>query len=119
MVPYNNIEMRIAFKKDWIQKMGNPGNMSLIKVSGDSMEPTLMSGDLVLIDHNRNYISGQDGIYAITMNGAIMIKRIQIVDPSKILRIISDNDRYDPLDLPVDQVKINGKVIWFERDLER
>ncbi len=35
------------------------------------------------------------------------------------LRIISDNKQYEPIEATPDQVRINGKVIWFGRDLER
>lgn len=113
------IEMKIAFRQGWIQRRGDPKNMSLIRVSGDSMEPTLISGDLVLVDHNRNYIDPQGGIYAIIIDDTIMIKRVQILFPSKKIRIISDNNRYNPVDVEMDSVRIYGKVIWFGREIDR
>jgi phage repressor protein C with HTH and peptisase S24 domain len=119
LIPDNTIEMRIAFRREWIQRKGDPHNMSLIRVSGDSMDPTLVSGDLVLIDHNRNVLDPQGGIYAISMDSIIMIKRVQLIYNLNRVRIISDNARYDPLDADPAQVKINGKVIWFGREIER
>jgi phage repressor protein C with HTH and peptisase S24 domain len=71
------VDIKIAFRRDWIKKKGSPGNMSLIKVSGDSMQSTLLSGDIVLVDHGHNYIDPQGGIYAIAVDGEIMIKRVQ------------------------------------------
>ncbi|OPY91441.1 MAG: HTH-type transcriptional regulator PrtR [Syntrophaceae bacterium PtaU1.Bin231] len=118
LVPDNTVEMKIAFRKAWIQRRGDPANMTLIKVSGDSMEPTLLSGDLVLIDRSRNYLDPQGGIYAIALDDAIMIKRL-LADPSRKIRIISDNRNYPAIEADPDQVKINGKVIWFGRELER
>ncbi len=73
--------------------------MSLIRVSVDSMEPTLMSGDLVLVDHNRTTIDLQGGIYAISMDDTIMIKRLQIKYPLSTIRIISDNSWYETKEL--------------------
>ncbi len=93
--------------------------MSLIKVSGDSMEPTLLSGDLVLVDHSRTTIAPQGGIYAIAIDHEIMIKRVQFLLPQRKLKIISDNKQYEPMETDSDQVRINGKVIWYGRDLER
>jgi len=116
--PYNHVEMRIAFRKDWLQKKGNPKNMNLIRVDGDSMEPTLMSSDLVLVDHGRNFIGPQGGIYAITLDSMIMIKRLQVMPLVNKVSIISDNDRYRSIDADIAQVKVNGKVIWFGRNLE-
>lgn len=119
LIPDDIVEMKVAFKKDWIQKKGDSQHMSLIRVQGDSMEPTLVSGDLVLIDHSRNYVDSRGGIYAIAIEGEIAVKRIQVLLPSRRLKIISDNNRYDPMELESDQVIINGKVIWFSRELER
>lgn len=119
LAPETTVELKIAFRKDWIQRHGDPKNMSLIRVSGDSMEPTLWSGDMVLVDHSRNYISPQGGIYAIAIDDGIMIKRLQVIYPLKKIRIISDNPKYEPLEADPDQIKINGKIIWFSREIER
>jgi phage repressor protein C with HTH and peptisase S24 domain len=119
LIPDTSIELRLAFRRDWIKRHGDPGNMSLIRVSGDSMEPTLYSGDIVLVDHNRNYIDPQGGIYAIAMDDIIMIKRLQMIYPAMKIRVISDNPRYETFELEPDRVVINGKVIWFGREIER
>ena len=119
LVPDNTIEMRIAFRRDWIQRKGSPKNMSLIRVAGDSMEPTLQSGDVVLIDHSRDYVDPHGGIYAIVMEDEIVLKRLQVLYPTRKIKVISDNSRYQPSEIEPDQIKINGKVIWFGRELER
>jgi len=79
LVPDNTIETRIAFRKNWIQRKGSLQNMSLIRVIGDSMEPTLVSGDLILIDRGRNYVDPHGGIYAIVENDEIAVKRLQLL----------------------------------------
>jgi len=116
-VPDNVIEMRVAFRKEWIARKGSAKDMVLIKVSGDSMDPTLLSGDLVLIDRGRKYFEPQGGIYAIALDDTIMIKRVQLIGDR--VKIISDNKMYEPFEVRADQIKINGKVIWFARELER
>jgi len=119
LIPDTSIELRLAFRRDWIQRHGDPRNMSLIRVSGDSMEPTLYSGDIVLVDHNRNYIDPQGGIYAIAMDDIIMIKRLQMIYPSKKIRVISDNPKYETFEIDPENIIINGKVIWFAREIEK
>jgi phage repressor protein C with HTH and peptisase S24 domain len=119
LIPDNAIEMRIAFRRDWIQRKGSSQNMSLIRVAGDSMEPTLQSGDVVLIDHGRNYVDPHGGIYAIVMDDEIVLKRLQIIYPTRKIKVISDNLRYEPSEIEPDQIKINGKVIWCGREIER
>ncbi len=121
LVPDNTVEIRIAFRADWIRRHGDPRKMSLIRVSGDSMEPTLYSGDLVLVDHDRNYLDPAGGLYAITMRDEdlIMVKRLQLLWNQKKVKIISDNQRYEPLIVKPEEIIINGKVIWFCREIER
>ena len=118
LAPDDDIDVQLAFRKAWIKKKGSPGNMSLIKVAGDSMEPTLLSGDLVLVDHSRNSIASQGGIYAIAVEDEIMIKRVQPAFPDKVL-VISDNKQYSPYEIAADKIRVNGKVIWYARDMER
>lgn len=115
--PENSIELKVAFRKEWIARKGNAKNMVLIKVSGDSMVPTLLNGDLVLVDRGRNYLEPQGGIYAIALDDVIMIKRVQPTGDR--VKVVSDNKMYEPFEVRADQVKINGKVIWFARELER
>ncbi len=65
------------------------------------------------------YVDPQGGIYAIAMDNIIMIKRLQAIYPAKKIRIISDSPKYEPLEAEPEQVIINGKVIWFGREIER
>jgi phage repressor protein C with HTH and peptisase S24 domain len=104
----------MCFRKEWINKKGDPKNMSLIMVSGDSMQPTLSNGDVVLIDHSRNYIHDY-GIYAICVDDSILIKRLQPFGNK--VQIISDNSKYPPLVLDAADVVINGKALWYAHDL--
>jgi phage repressor protein C with HTH and peptisase S24 domain len=119
LAPDNTIEITVGFRKEWIARKGDPRQMSLIRVSGDSMEPTLYSGDLVLIDHNRKHVDPQGGIYAITVGEDIMLKRLHLFYPLEKVKIISDNTRYEVIEASMDQITINGKVIWYARELER
>ena len=116
-VPENVVDVKVAFRKDWIRRKGNPRNMVLIKVEGDSMEPSLLSGDLVLVDRNRKYVDPQGGIYALALDDIIMVKRVQML--ADRVRIISDNLKYEAFEVPVERLKVNGKVIWFARELGR
>lgn len=83
------------------------------------MEPTLKSGDVVLIDRNQNEIDPHGGIYALLMEGEIMIKRLQVLYPSKKIKIISDNSRYESNEMDLGNLQICGKVIWVGHELDR
>lgn len=119
LMPDDSADIECAFRKDWIKRRGcKSEKMSLIKVSGDSMAPTLLSGDLVLVDHSRTTIAPNGGVYALSIDHEIMIKRIQVLFPQSKLRILSDNPHYDTIEADPDEVTINGKVIWFGRNME-
>jgi len=119
LIPDNTIQVQLAFRQDWIKRYGEPKRMSLIRVSGDSMEPTLYSGDIVLVDHNRNYIDPQGGIYAIVIDDMVMIKRLQPDHLSKKILVISDNNKYRAIEANPDELFIQGRIIWFGREIER
>ncbi len=120
LVPDERPEIALAFRRDWISRKGDPRNMSVIRVKGDSMSPTLQEGDVILVNHNIKSVTPDGGIFAITDGGQISVKRIAVNVAGGMLYIISDNkELYSPYPADPAQVIINGKVIWYGRDLER
>ena len=107
----------LLFEKEFIytQLQIHPANLICITMAGDSMQPTLKSGGIVMIDISR-YYSGE-GIYLIRHAKELKIKRLQKTSSDKML-IISDNKiNYTTveIDLPSinpDEFSIVGKYIW-------
>lgn len=90
-VPDNDeIKEYIAVPKE-LQKYGS--KFAASRVKGDSMEPTLFSGDIIICDMNG--YDGDDGIYTIIYKGKGFVKRLQRT--SDVVKIISDNKFYDPM----------------------
>ncbi|MDX9820837.1 MAG: hypothetical protein RBT20_02790 [Syntrophales bacterium] len=48
-----------------------------------------------------------------------MIKRVQRLPAVNKIKIISNNSKYELHEADADKVKVNGKVIWFAREIER
>ncbi len=69
------------------------GHLAATYVRGDSMEPTLFSGDTIICD-NLGY-DGKDGIYIIHYKGMGFVKRLQKTKDG--IKIISDNPIYEPM----------------------
>ena len=87
-----------------------------IEVSGDSMSPTLTSGDQVLIDkHDRNPATG--GIFALHDSDTLVVKRVEKIPASEpvMLRLISDNPNHSKYDVIADDTNIIGRVVWYSR----
>jgi phage repressor protein C with HTH and peptisase S24 domain len=82
-------------------------NLAALYVDGDSMEPTLSRGDLIVCD---SCGWDGDGIYAIQVDGCGYVKRLSR-QPGKIV-VISDNPKYNQWDEPSDSeaLRIIGRV---------
>ena len=82
-------------------------SLASMYVSGDSMEPTIFSGDLIICDTN-----GWDGegVYVLQLNGDGFIKRVSKTSTSWV--IISDNPKYPVREerLESECIRIIGKV---------
>ncbi|CQR45120.1 putative phage repressor [Thiomonas sp. CB3] len=87
-------------------------SLALVTVAGDSMEPTIRDGDIVVIDRSARIID-RDGVYLFTFGDETFIKRIQRMP--KALSVISDNELYKPWEIkPTEamQLHVHGRVLW-------
>ena len=94
----------IAVPKE-LKRYGN--KLAAIYVNGDSMEPTLQRGDLLVCD---SCGWDGDGIYALRMDGCGYVKRLAR-KPGKLV-VISDNPKYETWEEPTESeaVSIIGRV---------
>jgi len=105
----------IAFSESFLKQTLRraPQNLALLTASGDSMDPTIRDGDLLLVDTSARSIEGSR-IYVLAIGGALMVKRIQLrLDGSVVVK--SDNAVYEPEVLAADQtstLNILGQVVW-------
>jgi phage repressor protein C with HTH and peptisase S24 domain len=88
-------------------------NSLIMAVIGDSMAPTLFSGDRVIVDLHQAAF-GADGIYVFhDGDGAPRVKRLAKVlfsDPPQV-EIISDNPLHPPQTAHLAEVMIFGRVV--------
>lgn len=106
----------LAFKEDWVHKeLGtNPKNLLLVHSLGDSMEPTIRSGDLLLVDRSKSQVKGE-GIYLINLDDGLMVKRVEwLLDGSVVIRgdntLVSREQILPSKDL--EKLHILGRVVW-------
>ena len=115
--PDNDVDFRLAFRNDWLEQFGGAKQLFVVKVEGDSMEPSLLEGDNVLINKNINAIGAGGGIFAINWNKMTLVKRLQMNPQKNEIIIKSDNANYDSITVKPDEIEIEGKVIWYGREL--
>jgi phage repressor protein C with HTH and peptisase S24 domain len=108
----------IRFDEGWVRRVlrRNPSDLAIIEAFGDSMEPTIRDGDVLMLDTAiADLVSGR--IYVVELAGELLVKRIQRRLNGALL-VLSDNDRYPPEELSPTEaapLRIVGEVVWHAR----
>ena len=105
---------RIAFRLDWLQReLRLPvGGLVVVRARGDSMEPTIDEGDILLVDSCQERLT-DGGIFVILRGDELVVKRIQNTADGFLL--VSDNGRYQPEKIPATEdegPRVIGRVVW-------
>lgn len=108
----------LVFKRDWLRKMNaRPENLFVMYAHGDSMEPYIFEGDVVLFDTSQTEPRDKQ-VYVIRRpDGGNSIKRlIQQLSGAWVIRSDSPDKTANP-DEPVSGSSIHsmpilGRVIW-------
>ncbi|WP_049641791.1 XRE family transcriptional regulator [Candidatus Rhodobacter oscarellae] len=103
-----------AFNRSWLTRRKlAPDNLAVISVRGDSMEPKLSDGDLILVDQAQVEIA--DGItYVIRLGNDLLVKYVQRISPDAV-SLLSENNRYPPREISLatigEDTAIIGRVV--------
>ena len=109
----------MAFDAHWLRHLGvRPQRVSIIRVDGESMAPTLSDGDDIMVDHDDDATRLRDGVYVLRLDGVLMVKRIAMGPLRGRFSVVSDNLHYpDWADIDPLLVDIVGRVVWTGRRL--
>lgn len=98
------------FSRRWLREQGlEPALLSSIRVLGDSMDPMLRDGDEILVDRTPRPF--REGVHVVRLGEALHVKLLQAVPPDR-LRLISKNAAYEPVEVPMADVDVVGRVVW-------
>lgn len=114
-----SVERRYAFRSDFLTRKGQPSQMVLMRVDGDSMEPQIFNNDVVLIDQSQT-TPRAGGLFAVGVEDVVYIKMVDTL-PGKII-LKSYNEAYAPLEIDArgdlaDGIRIIGRAVWIGREL--
>lgn len=111
------VEGALAFDLKWLRNLGaDPRALSIIRVEGDSMAPTLGDGDDILVDGGDTAARLRDGIYVLRLDDMLMVKRVARAPGVGRIAVTSDNPHYPSYpDLAADAVQLVGRVVWTGR----
>jgi phage repressor protein C with HTH and peptisase S24 domain len=108
------------FRQSWIRHKlkASPAQLRIMHVEGDSMAPTLLGGDAVLVDMTRQ-LPNPPGIFVLDDGMGLVAKRLEHIpnsDPPAV-RVISDNKLYPEYERTADEIRIIGRIRWFAREI--
>ncbi len=119
----NTIGVDVGEENQYFHIPGLEGELVAFNINGDSMNPTIGNGDLVICAglSSQNDILDNE-IYAIVTNESVRVKRLQRIYNNygqwTHLKLISDNYiDYDPVTIKLDQVRKVYRVVRRLTDL--
>jgi hypothetical protein len=107
-----------AFDDRWLKALtsSQPAQLSIVRVEGDSMAPTLNAGDDILVDLGDSTERLRDGIYVLRIDEALVVKRLALNPVGRRVTVQSDNPAYpDWPDCGLKNIHSIGRVIWSGR----
>ena len=110
-----------AFDVRWLKALTQTpaGKLSIIRVEGDSMAPTLNAGDDILVDLGDAAERLRDGIYVLRVDDALVVKRLALNPVGRRVTVQSDNPAYpDWPDCDLSEIHCIGRVIWAGRKVD-
>lgn len=113
-VDYAPIKDRIPFTDDFLlRRLGrtNADGLICVYARGDSMEPTIRNGDIIMVDMKQKALTS--AIFAVTSEYGFWVKRL---NPGvEGIEVVSDNPSYKPMNIRHDLMEpfeILGRVVW-------
>jgi hypothetical protein len=107
-----------GFDERWLKALTatSPAKLSIVRVEGDSMAPTLSAGDDILVDLGDAADRVRDGIYVLRIDDTVVVKRIALHPMGGTVTVQSDNPAYpDWPDFNFEKINCIGRVIWAGR----
>ena len=105
----------VPFREDWLRRHGLIAeHCRVIEVAGDSMEPTIENGAVILVDFQRT-TRRRDTVFAVRTEDGPVVKRLRRHDEGGWW-LDSDNEAYQPVPWPT-EAAVLGQVMWTGRTL--
>jgi phage repressor protein C with HTH and peptisase S24 domain len=109
-------QRKVPFSRAWLRSLthSSPEKLAVAEGEGDSMTPTILDRDLVIIDRGEKRFNKQDRIWAFNYGQFGMIKRVRSL-PTGEFQIISDNPAVAPFNATEDEIYFVGRVVGIVR----
>ena len=122
-MPFDIAQLRasaplVPFPRAWLEPMASDGLDQLIalRAQGDAMMPTLLEGDLALVDLAQAQLVDQDRLFCLAFGDLVMLRRVRR-QADGTLRLRADNPRIETIDCISGDCDLIGRVIWVGRQI--
>jgi phage repressor protein C with HTH and peptisase S24 domain len=110
----------LAFREDWLRRRGiNPSATHVLSAKGDSMEPTIRDGDILLVDTSIDRVM-DNAIYVVVFAGRTLVKRLQLRRDGSVLIRSDNSEAFSDEVVPPSEVTeliVAGRVMWYGRSI--
>ena len=108
----------VPFKEEWLRSLFgvSMGHLKVVRGRGDSMQPTIMDGDIVIVDMSQRRIDDQDRIWAIAYGELGMIRRVRVTSRGTWV-LAPDNAVLRTEEVGDGEAHIMGRVVWIGRSI--
>lgn len=110
-------EPYLSVPRAWLARhLPEGARPGIMEATGDTMEPTIADGDLLLLDLSIDRSAIKDGgVFVISIDNTPLVKRLQVTADGHIL-IRSDNDLYEQervtREFADERITVHAKVVW-------
>jgi hypothetical protein len=109
-----SLRLNNAWVRDRLRSITSIDNLVTLIAYGDSMEPAFCDGSILLVDRGVRAVT-VDGVYVLSMENQLYVKRVTRRLPDGALVVTSDNPAYARSVIENgerSQVEGLGKVVW-------
>lgn len=112
-------EQEYVFDLAWMAGHGLGSEpLAILKIAGDTMEPTLKQGDEVLVARRRSKAELRDGLYALRLADGVAVRRLALSPSGSLVSVLCDNPAYPDWEgIKRSNLNIIGRVVWHGRRL--
>ncbi|MEH3099326.1 S24 family peptidase [Sphingomonas adhaesiva] len=106
----------VALPAAMLRQLGvTAAQASMIRVAGESMMPTLMDGDRLLVDVGERRVPAGGGLFVIRREDGVAVKRL--VPRGGTIEIVSDNPAFDAVTVKLAEIEVIGRARLLLRDV--
>lgn len=111
IIETEHVKTMMSFSRSVLEELNvPPKSLACLYVSGDSMEPTIRAGELVVIDTSDTTFTFDGGVYILRIDSTLLIKRL-IRKSAEEIEVVSDNKERGSFKISTKEIDGNYAIV--------